>query len=560
MNHVSRRRFLSVSAAGGAAVSLAAAGAGPALADGSTGSSGSAAAGATTSTSTSTSSGLFGCPPAGAVTVTPTDPRYGYLTARGANRRFTSTAATIHQVFTPQQVVAAVAQEVAAGRQIAVRSGGHCLDALVDVPAVQSVIDVSQMKDVYFDPTHQAFAVESGAMLQDVYKQLLLGWGVVVPGGTCPTVGIGGYVQGGGFGSMTRQYGFCVDHLYGVEVVTVDAANNVQLVVATNDPADPNQDLWWAHTGAGGGNYGVVTRYLFRSPNATGTDPGTLLPAPPATNLVTTVAWPWSGLTQNDFVTLVTNYGTWMAANSADGSPYASMFSALILEQASAGACAMVCEIDGTLPNAADLMSSFVAAVNAGVSAPSKVTQVPMPWLDAQLAGLYGGSAGALNRNKGKGAYLRSPYTAAQATTLYTYLSSDTYSGLGALALFSFGCRANTVAPSATANPHRDSIMLSYLATYWSDPTQDDQHIAWLRAFYTELYGTTGGVPAPGTGTDGSYINYPDVDLADPAQNTSGIPWSTIYFKDNYARLQAIKQRYDPQNLFRHPLSVQLPG
>jgi hypothetical protein len=55
-------------------------------------------------------------------------------------------------------------------------------------------------------------------------------------------------------------------------------------------------------------------------------------------------------------------------------------------------------------------------------------------------------------------------------------------------------------------------------------------------------------VPAAGT-----YINYPDVDLADPAWSQSNRPWHALY---HYSRLQAVKARWDPQNLFRHALSI----
>jgi Berberine and berberine like. len=67
-------------------------------------------------------------------------------------------------------------------------------------------------------------------------------------------------------------------------------------------------------------------------------------------------------------------------------------------------------------------------------------------------------------------------------------------------------------------------------------------------------------VPVPDEVNDGSYIGYPDVDLADPAWNTSEVPWHALYYKDNYPRLQRIKRRYDPLDVFRHGLSVQLPG
>ncbi len=59
--------------------------------------------------------------------------------------------------------------------------------------------------------------------------------------------------------------------------------------------------------------------------------------------------------------------------------------------------------------------------------------------------------------------------------------------------------------------------------------------------------------------SNGSYINYPDVDLADPALNTSGVPWYELYYRDNYPRLQRIKARWDPRNVFHHALSIQPP-
>lgn len=93
----------------------------------------------------------------------------------------------------------------------------------------------------------------------------------------------------------------------------------------------------------------------------------------------------------------------------------------------------------------------------------------------------------------------------------------------------------------------------------WGDEADDHSNITRLREFYRDVYADTGGVPVPGEVSDGSYINYPDVDLADPTWNTSGVPWSTLYYKDNYPRLQQVKQRYDPRDEFRHGLSVELP-
>jgi berberine-like enzyme len=66
-------------------------------------------------------------------------------------------------------------------------------------------------------------------------------------------------------------------------------------------------------------------------------------------------------------------------------------------------------------------------------------------------------------------------------------------------------------------------------------------------------------VPVPNDTNAGSYINYPDVDLADPRYNKSGVPWSELYYQGNYARLQQVKTTWDPRNVFRHKLSIE-PG
>jgi aclacinomycin oxidase len=88
------------------------------------------------------------------------------------------------------------------------------------------------------------------------------------------------------------------------------------------------------------------------------------------------------------------------------------------------------------------------------------------------------------------------------------------------------------------------------------NPQDDARNLAWVRAFYRDLFADTGGVPVPGGVSDGAFINHPDVDLADPEWNTSGVPWHTLYYKDNYPRLQRIKARWDPRNVFHHALSI----
>jgi hypothetical protein len=126
------------------------------------------------------------------------------------------------------------------------------------------------------------------------------------------------------------------------------------------------------------------------------------------------------------------------------------------------------------------------------------------------------------------------------------------------LVLFSFGGKVNAVAEDATANAQRNSTFKMCFQTFWERAEDDEFYLTWLRDLYGEFFAETGGVPVPDTRSDGCYINYPDNDMADPAINRSGTPWSTLYFKGNYPRLQQVKRRYDPTDFFRHAMSITL--
>ncbi|WP_455433025.1 BBE domain-containing protein [Streptomyces triculaminicus] len=179
-----------------------------------------------------------------------------------------------------------------------------------------------------------------------------------------------------------------------------------------------------------------------------------------------------------------------------------------------------------------------------------------VPWLRA--AGAVQGTAPA--RFKAKTAYLRKRFTDGQAEVAYERLSGTAGADLdGSLWLVSYGGRVNTVASDATAVAQRDAILKAIYTASWEAGQDDGPPLAWVRDFYRTVYADTGGVPAPGGANDASFVNYPDTDLADPALNTSGVPWHTLYYKDNYPRLQRIKARWDPRDEFRHALSVRPP-
>lgn len=530
MRRYDRRKILggAVGAAGLTGVALAAAGAGPASA---------------------APAGAADLPPLGPATVPASDPRYQDLVRRG-HLRYVASPEYVVVVGSTEQVAAAVEKAVRAGRRIAVRSGGHCVENLVDNPTVNVIIDMSGMTEVAYDPAMNAFAIEAGALLEEVYRRLFLGWGVTVPAGWCPKVGAGGHISVGGYGVLSRALGLVVDHLYAVEVVVVDADGRARTIVATRRPDDPHRDLWWAHTGGGGGSFGVVTRYWMRSPAATGTDPADLLPKAPPEMLDFSAQWPWSTLDETKFRRLADNLAAWTAAHSAPGGPGTQLYAELIFNRVDSGAHSLVGQVFGG--DAGRQLDAFLAALGAGVGPAQNVVRRTRPYL---MTALDGPNASKGFRGKVKSAYLRSGFTAEQLGTIYRHLTApyDPSLLIGSVGLATYGGRINAVAPAETATATRDAIFkLTYIGA-WLDATKDEAHDAWVRRFYSDIYAATGGVPDP---RDGAYIGYADKDLADPAVNTSGVAWSTLYFKDNYPRLQRAKRRYDPLNVFRHALSV----
>src|SRR5437867_1246079 len=198
----------------------------------------------------------------------PDDPRYREVVDKRFNKRFKASPDYVRLVSSTDQVVSAVQEAVREGRRLAVTSGGHCLEGFVSNPEVRVIIDVSPMKRVYYDAERSAVAVECGATVGETFRALFETWGVVIPLGEHPDIGMGGHVVGGAFGFLCRQYGLAADYLYAVEVATVNEGGRASSVVATRETSDPHRDLWWAHTGGGGGNFGVVTRSCFRSPGA----------------------------------------------------------------------------------------------------------------------------------------------------------------------------------------------------------------------------------------------------------------------------------------------------
>lgn len=508
--------------------------------------------------------------------VTSADKRYKDL-VRGWNQRWVASPETIYLAETTAQVQEVVQKAVKAGKRLTVRGGGHCWEDWVFNADVRVILDMTKMNKVYFDPAKNAIAVEAGSQLLNVYERLYRTWGVAIPAGMCFQVGAGGHISGGGWGLMCRKLGLVVDHLYAVEVVSVDADGTARTHVATREANDPHRDLWWAHTGGGGGNFGVITRFWFRSPGATGTNPAALLPQPPAEVLVSAVSWPWADMTKDRFARLVKNYGDWHARNLKPGSVNDNLVTMLALNHKSNGYIGLITQLDATIPDAEGVLNRFLAEMTAGLdiahqpmtSAMGELSAMPelakprrMPWLQATR--YLGTTNPTLNDPSLKGdfksSYYRTAMPDAHVDAFYKHLTRDDLNNpTASVLLSSFGGQVNAVAPGDTAAPHREAAYKAAWMIWWTDPADEAKSLQWIREFFHGAYADTGGVPVPNAVTDGCYVNYPDIDLHDPAYNTSGVPWSTLYYKDNYPRLQQVKKKYDPRNVFRHSQSIQLP-
>ena len=518
---------------------------------------------------------VVGTDPRGGIKIGPDDPRYGTL-CRGFNPRWRAEPEYIRLPRTGDEVRYALQEALAEPSKpdksrITVRSGGHCYENFVCSPDVRVIIDLSLMDGVGIDAATGDVRVEAGVTNGQLYKKLYLPTGRALPGGSCPSVGIGGHVVAGGFGLLSRQHGLTVDYLYGVEVAVVAQNGEVELVTATADDTDQSlADLWWAHTGGGGGNFGIITRLWFRD-----------LPQAPKNVFLGTGGWKWADIDEEHFRRIVENYGAFFEQHQGGpGDEYAALFGILLLSHASNKQIGLIAQIDAGVPNARELIIDFQHEINRGVGR----ELVPLTEAHGEFAALaaLGGLsvsprtrevtalpwdvvskvAGAPHNDKCgkyKSAYMRTRLPQEQVGALWRGLTADKEVFRDSVVqIDSYGSAINRRRPGDTAVIQRDCVLKLQHQAYWPAGENGDSQLQWIRALYRDMY--PHGVPSPGPHTHGCYIGYPDVDLVDPEWNPRGIPWSRLYYDTDYPRLQRAKKRWDPGNVFRHTLSVEPPS
>ena len=157
------------------------------------------------------------------------------------------------------------------GIRVAVRSGGHSYAGYSTTNGL--VVDLRRLSSIRIDTSTGIATIGAGARLIDI-EAALARRGRAIPSGSCATVGIGGLALGGGVGLASRKFGTTSDNIVGLGIVTADGRYRTC-------SATENADLFWACRGGGGGNFGVVTHFAFRT-------------HPVSTVSYFFAGWPWS--------------------------------------------------------------------------------------------------------------------------------------------------------------------------------------------------------------------------------------------------------------------------
>ncbi|MFL9864996.1 FAD-binding oxidoreductase [Paraburkholderia fungorum] len=393
------------------------------------------------------------------------------------------------------------------GLPLAVHSGGHNIagTALCDDGLV---IDLSPMKSVHIDPVAKRAYVEPGATLRD-FDHEAQAFGLATPLGINSTTGVAGLTLGGGFGWLSRRYGMTVDNLISADVVTADG----ELLHAS---ADSHEDLFWAIRG-GGGNFGVVTRFEFALHPVGPIVYGGLvvLPLDQARNALLQ----YRAATEN----MPEELSVWAVLRLAPPLPF--------LPPEAHGKPVIVFAMcyTGPIENGPSVVESV-----RGFGTPVGEHLGPMPYAMWQQAFDPLLTPGARNYWKSHNLdAIPDGLIDALLDAIGTLPSPQCEIFFGQI-----GAQTSRVPVEATAYSSRDTQYAMNVHGRWDEASDDERCIAWARAFFDAA--------AP-FALGSVYVNFMTQEEGERVAAAYG---------PNYARLVAVKHRYDPHNLFRHNQNI----
>jgi FAD/FMN-containing dehydrogenase len=385
---------------------------------------------------------------------------------------------------------------------LAVRGGGHNGAGLGTVDG-GVVIDLSALRDIEIDPQARTVRVGGGATLGDI-DRATHEHGLAVPSGIISTTGVGGLTLGGGLGHLTRKFGLSIDNLLEADVVLADGRK-------VRASADEHPDLFWALRG-GGGNFGVVTSFLFRAHEV-----HTVFAGP--------TFWP-----VEQSVEVLSAYREFISGAPRDLNgffcyhtvPPAPPFPEHVhLREV----CGIVwCHL-GSEEQAVEDMAPLINAL------PEPILHgphyVPFPGLQSVFDALY---------PKGEQWYWRADFANEipdEAVQLHHRYGSDMPTGSSLMHMYAIDGAAHDVGESDTAWAYRDARWANVYAGVSPQPADVAAIRRWSVDYQEALHPYSAG---------GAYVNM---------MMDEGRERVRASYRGNYDRLAQVKATYDPDNTFR---------
>jgi FAD/FMN-containing dehydrogenase len=382
------------------------------------------------------------------------------------------------------------------GLPVAIRGGGHNVagNAVCDGGIV---IDLSLMRAVRVDRLHRSARVEGGCTWRD-FDHEAAAFGLATTGGVIPSTGVAGLTLGGGFGWLMGQHGLSCDNLLSVDVVTADG----RLVTASRDS---HADLFWGLRG-GGGNFGVATSFEFRLHPVDRVFGGMIIhPLKDARRVL--------GFWREFIGSAPDELGTQAAfVTTPDGERVVAI---------------IVCY------NGPAAAGERVLAPLRAFGSPLGDTVAEMPYLQLQAL-LEPGFPPAM-RNYWKSNFLSSLSDGASEaiTEAFERVPSTT----AAIGIEDVRGAVHRVGADESAFAHRRNHFNLLIVGIWRERDDDATHVRWVRELWNAIQPfSTGDV----------YVNYLGTEIDEGCDRVKA-----AYGADQYARLVALKRKYDPENVFR---------
>jgi FAD/FMN-containing dehydrogenase len=384
---------------------------------------------------------------------------------------------------------------------LSIRGGGHNAGGL-GVCDNGLVIDLSRLKGVRVDPAERTARVEGGCTWGDV-DHATHAFGLAAPTGIISTTGVGGLTLGGGLGHLTRRCGLTIDNLLSADVVLADG----RFVTAS---AEKNQDLFWAIRG-GGGNFGVVTSFLFRL-HAVHTDyAGPMLYEMSEAPKV--MAW------YREFIRKAPEdlNGFFAFLTVPPGPPFPEPLHNKKM-------CGIVWCYSGAMEKAEEI---FKPIRSFRPPACDLVGPLPHTVLQSMFDGLY---------PTGHQWYWKADFVnelTDEAIAIHVKYGSKMPTMQSSMHLYPINGAAHRVGNKDTPWSYRDATWAQVIVGVDPDPANKDRISAWAKEYWDAVHPYSAG---------GAYVNF----MMDEGEDRV-----KASYKGNYERLVTIKTKYDPTNLFR---------